>query len=196
MPIIQVNLDIPDNTYANILNGTEQLYGLVKDNRNRIRKHLPKVHNFEERKNSPKNLKTIGFTFLGLAALTSAYFTVKHISKNKTAKKSKYVDEFRLMLNEYLRATKEGSVSKEEVDNLISALNNISINNVNDLYITPAELNQLVESIFEYTKSLAFANLYNEINITPYEHNSSELSFSQTLSAYLMIQKQIIESVV
>lgn len=43
MPIVQVPLDIPDDIYKDLLNGSLNLFGLVKDNQHRIRRHIPKA---------------------------------------------------------------------------------------------------------------------------------------------------------
>ena len=48
MVVVPVNVCVPDDIYEDILNGTLELYGLVKDNEHKIRKHLPTVKNAAE----------------------------------------------------------------------------------------------------------------------------------------------------
>ena len=40
MPIVQVSLDVPDDIYKGVLNGSFELLGMVKDGQHKVRKHI------------------------------------------------------------------------------------------------------------------------------------------------------------
>lgn len=44
MPIVQVPLDVPDDIYAGVLNGTLELMGLAKDSHHKVRKHIARAN--------------------------------------------------------------------------------------------------------------------------------------------------------
>ena len=44
MPIVQVPLDVPDDIYAGVLNGTLELMGLAKDSQHKVRKHIARAN--------------------------------------------------------------------------------------------------------------------------------------------------------
>ena len=43
MPIVQVPLDVPDDIYKSVQNGTLELLGMVKDGQHKVRKHIPRA---------------------------------------------------------------------------------------------------------------------------------------------------------
>ena len=43
MPVVNVNLVLDEATYKGVMDGALELYGMVKDQKHRVRKHLPTV---------------------------------------------------------------------------------------------------------------------------------------------------------
>lgn len=45
MVVIPINVCVPDDIYDDVLNGSLELYSLVKDGEHKVRKHLPTIKN-------------------------------------------------------------------------------------------------------------------------------------------------------
>lgn len=57
MKLAQVTLAIPDDIYADVINGTLEISRLVKDNNHIIRKHLPRVADVVQNTDVAKKVK-------------------------------------------------------------------------------------------------------------------------------------------
>lgn len=202
MPIVQVPLDIPDDIYKDLLNGSLELLGLVKDNQNRIRRHIPKAKLVRS-----DEIKKIGFlqvikqhkvaVVCVVAATTIAgvgVYAYHNWKERKIDVAEEKVSSFRKALKEYLKASKKGKLNTRVVENLLAALNELEKKRWGkdiELTIPASQLNELIFSIFTYTESLALANSF-EIQIA--KPRFGLRGNIESLKSYLEIQKQILES--
>ena len=199
MPIVQVNLDVTDDIYKNVLTGAYQIAGLVKDNKNIIRKHLPTVADAAKNSEALKTFKNFKVIAIGATVVTAVgagtAYVVHRIKQKKAEEKQEHVIKFQKALQEYLEVAKVGKITAAVVDNLIVALQEAENSKVGDavmLSIPANQLNELLNSIFEYTKHLAEANAFKTKGLKAPKRGSKNNIFS--LHTYLEIQKQIIES--
>lgn len=202
MPIVQVPLDIPDDIYKDLLSGSLELLGLVKDNQHRIRKHIPKaklVKSDEIKKvEFLQVIKQHKVVVVCVAAVTmtagiGAY--VYHSCKErKIDVAEEKVSSFQKALKEYLKVSKKGKLNTRVVENLLASLDELEKKKLGkdiELTIPASQLNELIFSIFTYTESLAQANSF-EIKIAKPKFGSK--GSIESLKSYLEIQKQILES--
>lgn len=204
MPIVQVQLDIPNYIYKGLLNGSLELFGLVKDNQNRIRKHIPKAELVKL-----DEIKKVGFlqvikqhkvatvcvvaTTVVVGAGAYAYHNWKERKIDIDVVEEKMVS-FRKALKEYLKASKKGKLNTRVVENLLASLDELEKKKWGkdiELTIPASQLNELIFSIFTYTESLAQANFF-EIQIAKPQNGLRENI--ESLKSYLEIQKQVLES--
>ena len=202
MPIVQVPLDIPDDIYKDLLNGSLELLGLVKDNQHRIRKHIPKaklVKSDEIKKTGLlqviKQHKVVAICVAVATTATGVGAYVYHNWKEgKIDAAEEKVSLFQKALKEYLKASKRGKLNIRVVENLLVSLDELEKKKMEkdiELTIPASQLNELIFSIFTYTESLAQANSF-EIKIVKPKFGSRENI--ESLKTYLEIQKQILES--
>ena len=166
MPIVQVPLDIPDDIYKDLLNGSLNLFGLVKDNQHRIRRHIPKAKLVKS-----DEIKENGFFQVVKQHRVAAIFIVAtvtvagisaYVFHNFKEGKIDVVEEkalsFQKALKEYLKASKKGKLNTRVVENLLAALDELEKEKLGkniELIIPAAQLKELIFSIFTYTESLA-----------------------------------------
>jgi len=208
MKLAQVTLAVPDDLYAGIVNGYLELAGLVKDRNHVIRKHLPRVADIVPKKNAAKKMKSssaiqvlknnkgiaIGVGIV-VAVGTGVAYAVHSIKEKKAEKVEECVENFQKALKTYLKATKSGKLNGKVVDSLLDALAEVEKSKAGNsvmLSIPSSQLNELINSIFDYTKRLADANELNMQIRDPKKGNKNSIS---NLQSYLEIQKQIIEKV-
>lgn len=199
MPVVNVNLILDDATYKDIMDGTLELCGMVKDNNHRIRKHLPAV--FDSAKNGAakaidlvrehkKGLIVVGGIVVsgGVIVSTVSHFTQK---KRRTAKK-RLGESFQA----YIDAAKDGALTVEIVDTLISDLGTVSALYKDDtipLNLSAKQIGDLLYSIYDYTKRMDEANCIKTNTIHApkvFRKNTVE-----DLQEYLQIQKEILSNV-
>lgn len=198
MAVVNVPLDIPDDLYGKILDGTLQLCGLVKDaNNKKIVKHLPQALDsakegakkaLDVAKNYKKELLIVGGVLVVGGAIAGAVGFVKNKDKRKNEK------EFANNLKIYLESVKEGSLTIENLDNLINSISKLSdgktIDDI-DLKISVSQFNELINSLFEYTKNFAEANNINSTSIN--RPKSFKRKNITDLEYYLNLQKSVFE---
>lgn len=192
MAIVQVALDVPDDIYREVLNGTIEIMGLAKDQNHRIRKHIPTI--IQAGKDGTKTAIEVikehkgaailvgGLVALGVGATT----TIAVLKKERNKKNNQIIIT---ALNNYIEKAKSGNISADVINNLISVLNenNSSGNNIN---IDEKQLFDLVNCIYHYTLSLANANHYSVNLSSPKKHENSIIN----LTEYLNAQKSIIDN--
>ncbi|MCX4299896.1 MAG: hypothetical protein OSJ73_23265 [Lachnospiraceae bacterium] len=202
MPIVQVPLDIPDDIYKDLLNGSLNLFGLVKDNQHRIRRHIPKAKLVKS-----DEIKENGFFQVVKQHRVAAIFIVAtvtvagisaYVFHNFKEGKIDVVEEkalsFQKALKEYLKASKKGKLNTRVVENLLAALDELEKEKLGkniELIIPAAQLKELIFSIFTYTESLAHANSFEIKIVKPKLESDGTI---ENLKSYLEIQKQILES--
>ncbi len=202
MPIVQVPLDIPNDIYKDLLSGSLELFGLVKDNQHRIRRHIPKAQlvNSDE-------IKEDGFLQVAKQHKGAAIFVVAavmvggvsaYVFHNLKEGKMDIAEEkvlaFQKALKEYLKTSKKGKLNTRVVENLLASLNELEKEKLGkdiELIIPASQLNELIFSIFTYTESLAHANSFEIIIEKPQLGSDGNIG---NLKSYLEIQKQILES--
>ena len=199
MPIVQVPLDVPDDIYAGVLNGTLELMGLAKDSHHKVRKHIaranvPKVNKAAQAKKvGVLQVMAIGVAVVAAAAGAGAYAFHSIKERKKEAAEERVVG-FQKALKEYLKASKKGKLNAKVVDNLLNALEELELKKLGkdiELTIPASQLTALIFSIFTYTQSLAEANSFDVEISKPKAGTKGNII---SLKSYLEIQKQILES--
>ena len=188
MPIVQVPLDVPDDIYAGVLNGTLELMGLAKDSHHKVRKHIaranvPKVNKAAQAKKvgvlqvvKEHKVMAIGVAVVAAAAGAGAYAFHSIKERKKEAAEERVVG-FQKALKENLKALEELELKKLGKDI--------------ELTIPASQLTALIFSIFTYTQSLAEANSFDVEISKPKAGTKGNII---SLKSYLEIQKQILES--
>lgn len=191
MVVVPVNVCVPDDIYKDILNGTLELYGLVKDGKYKIRKHLPTVKNAAETGVKKaveiiKEHKGISIIVGSVVAVgTGVAITASCISYNK---KKKDIVFFNKCLESYYSSIKDGSLNNEIIDNLIYSLDVLGEKKI-AIKMSPNKLSAIVFSIFDYTNKLAKAN-NQEVKLSKPKKTDNLVDIRD----YLEIQKNIIIS--
>lgn len=206
MPIVQVPLDVPDNIYSDVLNGSLELLGMVKDRQHKVRKHIPKAK--VPNKNQVDSNAKVGIwqavkehkdVVIGAGAVTAvagigayAYHSWK---ERKVEAAAERIAGFQKALKEYLKASKKGKLSTEVVDNLLLTLDDLEKKRLGkdiELTISASQLTELIYSVFTYTEALAKANSYETKINEPRKGAEGNII---SLKSYLEIQKEILETV-
>ena len=206
MKIAQVSLAVPDEIYEGILAGTLEIAaGVVRDNKGVIRKHLPKVA--VQAKDSAAKAAKNGAGIVqavkknpGVAIAAGAVVAVSggvaylahHVKQKKMTKQEECVADFQKALKAYLKAAKTGKLNEKVVDDLLVALENAQNSKAGDavmLSIPAKQLNDLISSIFDYTKRLAEANAFKDVRVAAPKRGAK--NSMANLQNYLEIQKQI-----
>lgn len=208
MKIAQVNLAVSDDIYSDIMKGTLEIAaGVVRDNKGVIRKHLPKVANVVKENKAVKavaanknamqivkNLKVVGIVIGAVVAVGGGVVYMVHRHKEKkTEALEGYIANFQNALKAYLKAAKAGAINEKVVDNLLEALKELRNSKVGDavmLSISATQLNELINSIFDYTRQLAEANDFTDVRVKSPKRGSKNSIMN--LQNYLEIQRQII----
>lgn len=205
MPLVQVQLDIPNDVYKEILNGSLDLLGMVKNRQNKVRKHIQKAEIIKTNKEaSAKNFDVIRSIKEHKAVMISVGITATLIGvgaytyhgrkvHKKVAVEESFAD-FHKSLTEYLKASKNGKLNIEVVDNLLNALDGMENKQFKENMkwaIHSSQLTVLVSMIFAYTESLAKANSFNAKILKPQSDMKGKI---ESLKSYLKIQKQILQS--
>jgi hypothetical protein len=205
MKLAQVTLVVPDDIYANVIEGILEIEGLVKDNKHIIRKHLPRVADAVPKNSAAQKVKKIKIMQvvknnkvmaigIGIAAAAGGgiAYVIHSIKARKTEQLEECVTGFRKSLKAYLKATKDGKINAKVVDDLLEALKEIEKCKAGEnvmLEIPASQLNELINGIFDYTKRLAEANTLEIKLDDPKRGTKNSIS---NLQSYLEIQKQII----
>lgn len=196
MPVVNVNLVLDDATYKDVMDGALELCGMVKDQKHRIRKHLPTVLDSAKEgaakaidivRNHKKELLIVGGIVIvgGVVVGTVSYFTQK---EKRLAKK-----QFGKSLQIYLDAAQNGTLTVDILDALISDLEVVSKLHKGEeipLNISAKNLTALLDSIYEYTQQFAQAN-----NVNVYDIRAPKRFKKNTildLQRYLKVQKEIL----
>lgn len=191
MVVVPVNVCVPDDIYEDILNGTLELYGLVKDGEHKIRKHLPTVKNAAET-GAKKAFEIIkahkgASIVVGsvIAVGTGVAITASCISYSK---KKKDIVFFNECLESYYTSIKEGTLNNEIIDDLIHSLDILEEKRIS-IKMSPNKLSAIIFSVFDYTNKLAEAN-NQKVKLSKHKKKDNLIDIRE----YLEIQKDIILS--
>ncbi len=195
MPVVNINLVLDDATYQGVMDGALELCGMVKDQKHRIRKHLPTM--FDSAKEGAAKAVDIvryhkkeliiigGLVIVGGAVVgTVSYFTQK---EKRLSKK-----QFGKSLQIYLDAAQNGTLTVDILDALIANLEAVAKHHKGEeipLNISAKNLANLLNSIYEYTQQFAEVN-----NVNVYDIRAPKRFRKNTildLQQYLKIQKEI-----
>ncbi|MFA1739359.1 hypothetical protein [Lysinibacillus fusiformis] len=200
MPTIKVHLDIPDEVFEKLLTGEytrsggtirrangSQITNLLQD----AKPNIPNTSSIKSRAldfalNNPllikEGLKT------GKVIMTGIYKKVKNNHQFSVINKT-----FKEKLTIYLMAVKEGSVTLEQITDLIMAIEDLKTNSANKYIKIPLSLEELEiigNLMFEYTKKLsANTNVVDTENLTSFQQDDTIIN----LQHYLETQKRIFE---
>ena len=197
MPVVPIYLNIDDRTYAGVKAGALELCGLAKnvDNK-RIAKHIPAVADAAKdgaakaidfiREHKRGTLVIGGILIVGGATAG----TVGYISHRKQRKLDKQFGE---ALQNYLEAARNGDLTLDILNALISAIEAVEQANPNksiNLNVSTSQFSELIHCIFDYTLRLAEANNFNAqiINRPKYFKKKT----ADDLKYYLNMQRQIL----
>lgn len=196
MPLVNVTLDIDDEIYKQVLAGALELCGMVKDNKHRIRKHLPAVVDSAKDgaakaidfvRANRKELIVIG----GVVAVGGAVIgTVSYFTQREKRLAKKHLGE---AFQAYIDAARNGVLTLEIVDSLIVNLDTVSKLYNDDsipLNLSAKQITDLLFSIYDYTKRMAEAN--GEITSTIHAPKVFRKNTVVDLQNYLHIQKTIL----
>lgn len=206
MPIVQVALDVPDDLYKDVLNGSLELLGMVKDGQKKVIKHIPKAKLAKSNKNVKVQKKEIWQALrehkavvIGTGAAVAIAGVGAYAIQNRKERKKQIAEEkiagFKKALKDYLRASKKEKLNAKVVDDLLETLDELEKKKLGkdvELTISASQLTELIYSIFTYTESLAKANEF-EVKIS--KPKSGMQGSITSLKSYLEIQKQILEKV-
>lgn len=198
MPIVNVTLVLDDDTYKGVMDGALVLCGMVKDGKHRVRKHLPAVVDSAKdgaakaidfvRANKKGFFVVGGIVIAGGAVMgTVSYFTQK---EKRNAKK-----HLGKSFQAYIDAARDGTLTMEIVDALISNLDTVSKLYNDDsipLNLSTKQIMDLLFSIYDYTKRMAEAN-----NVTTTSIHAPKVFRKNSvvdLQNYLYIQKDILSN--
>ena len=191
MVVVPINVCVPDDIYDDILSGSLELYGLVKDGEHKVRKHLPTIKNaaetgakkaFEVVKAHKGASIVVGSV---IAVGTGVAITASCISYNK---KKKEVVFFNECLESYYSSIKNGVLNNEIIDNLIHSLDILEEKKIS-VKMSPTKLSAIIFSVFDYTNKLAEAN-NQKVKISKPKKKDNIIDIRE----YLEIQKDIILS--
>lgn len=191
MVIVPINVCVPDDIYDDILNGSLELYGLVKDGEHKVRKHLPTIKNAAET-GAKKAFEIIkahkgASIVVGsvIAVGTGVAITASCISYNK---KKKDIVFFNECLESYYSSIKDGVLNNEIIDNLIHSLDVLEEKKIS-VKMSPTKLSAIIFSVFDYTNKLAEAN-NQKVKISKPKKKDNIIDIRE----YLEIQKDIVLS--
>ena len=196
MPVVNVNLVLDEATYRGVMDGALKLCGMVKDQKHRVRKHLPTVLDSAKEgaakaidivRNHKKELIIVGGLVIvgGVVVGTVSYFTQK---EKRFAQK-----QFGKSLQVYLDAAQNGALTVDILDSLISDLEAVSKLYKGEeipLNISTKNLTALLNNIYDYTQQFAQAN-----NVNTYDIRAPKRFKKNTildLKQYLTAQKEIL----
>lgn len=192
MANVPINVCVPDDIYEDILNGTLEIYGLVKDGNNRVVKHLSTVKNAVET-GAKKALSVIkehkGTSIVVgcvLAIGTGVAVTISCVSNSKKKKDIKFFNE---SLEHYYSSIKDGTLNNEIIDNLIQSLEILQEKKIT-IKMSPTKLSAIIFSIFDYTNKLAEAN-NQKVTLSKPKKKENIIDIRE----YLEMQKEIISNV-
>lgn len=204
MPIQQFAYDIPNDIAIGIMKGMYKRFGgVVRDAKTgAIVKHLKEVEVPKSKsgrgtilqaiKSHPIATAGIG---AGVAAggVLSAYMVKKKRENGYKKNSPECVIKFEKSLKTYLRAVRKGKLDGKTIDRLIEDLEAIKKSDAEErisLELSTAELKQLVNMIYDYTKKLAKVN---NVKLERFKQHSS--NSIDNLQAYLEVQKHIFTEV-
>ena len=204
MQVQQFAYDIPDDIAVGIMKGIYKRFGgVVRDAKTGvIVKHLKEVEVPVEKKAGGTMLQTVKqhpIATIGIsvgmsvgAALTA--YGVKNKKENEYKKNSpECVIKFEKSLKAYLKAVRKGALDEKTIDRLmvdLEAIKEVGAEEKISLELSTAELKQLVNMIYDYTRKLAKAN---DIKLERFEQHTS--NSIDNLYAYLEVQKRIFSEV-
>lgn len=211
MPIVQVPLDVPDDIYNDVLNGSLELLGMVKDHQHKVRKHIPQAKITKVKKSTkvkkpvhakkveiPQIIKNNTGVVIGVGAVAAVagagIYAYQNWKERKKQEAEERISGFHKALKNYLKASKKGKLNAKVVDNLLKALDELEAKKLGkdiELTISASQLTELIFSIFTYTEELAKAN---EFEVKVKKPKAGTEGKIVSLKSYLEIQKQILES--
>lgn len=208
MPIVQEAFDIPNELMIRMLTGEVQRFGgvvryAIGPNKGQIVKHLNPVklsatkqaQSFGAKalqiaKNNKKALVIVTVGAGIAAAVAGTYYIIK-------THESKVVTEFRASLRAYTSEIRKGSLSIDEINNLMTSLEELKTHKDYEkisIQLSAEDLNVLVNRIYEYTQKLAQDNSIKLTDEDFAEEQSSDNAIIN-LQRYLITQKRIFEEV-
>lgn len=204
MPIQQFAYDIPNDIAIGIMKGMYKRFGgVVRDAKTgAIVKHLKEVDLPVEKKAGNAVIQAVkqhpvAAVGIGVAVAAGTALTTYAVKKKKEKEYKKNTPEcvikFEKSLKEYLKAVRKGTLDEKTIDKLMADLEAIkeveAAENIS-LELSTAELKQLVNLIYDYTRKLAKVN---DVKLKRFKQTSP--NSIDNLHAYLELQKRIFQEV-
>ncbi len=199
MPIQQFAYDIPNDIAIGIMKGMYKRFGgVVRDaNTGAIVKHLKEVEVPKTKSGGAlvQAVKShpVATAGIGIAVAVGGAVTAYAVKKKKDDEYKKNSPEcvvkFEKSLKAYLKTLRKGNLDEKTIDRLIVDLEAIKDEDAEEkisFELSTAELKQLVNMIYDYTKKLAKVN---DVKLEKFKQHSS--NSIDNLHAYLEVQKRI-----
>lgn len=200
MSIQQFAYYIPKDIEIGIAKGLYKCFGtVVRDaNTGAIVKHLKAVEVPKEKKTTSAVVQVIkshpvATAGIGIAVATGGALTAYAVKKKKEDEYKKNSPEcvvkFEKSLKAYLKALRKGNLDEKTIDRLMIDLQAIKDEDAEEkisFELSTAELKQLVNMIYDYTKKLAKVN---DVKLEKFKQHSP--NSIDNLHAYLEVQKRI-----
>ena len=204
MPIQQFAYDIPNDIAIGIMKGVYKRFGgVVRDaNTGVIVKHLKEIELPVPAEKKPGGViiqavkqhpvVAVGVSLAVAAGTALTTYVVKKKKENEYKKNSpECVINFEKTLKTYLKAVRKGTLDEIIIDKLMADLEVIKETDAEEtisVELSTAELKQLVNLIYDYTRKLAKVN---DIKLERFkQHSPNSLD---NLHAYLEVQKRIFQ---
>ena len=200
MPIVSIHLDIDDNLYDKIRTGSLELCGLVKDtDTKKIVKHVPTIKD-SIKDNASKAVDMVRAhkgSFIIFGGILLIVGTIIGIISYFVYKKQRQLYlQFIQSLYDYLDAARNGTLSLNTLNSIIESIELIENDNPKkgvQLNISSAQLNELVQRMYEYTIELAQNENYKSSKIT--RPKLLKKKTSNDFKYYIYAQRDIFEHV-
>lgn len=184
MPIVQVKMRVPQEQMTKVLNGSSELMGLVKNSvTKRVEKHIPIV----SVESGSDSVVQIAISLAAVGAIIGVTFVGVKIYQISTRKRVKV---FKKMLEKYVQAINDESLSENMIDELLASMDALTKkkSKLVKVEFSTEEMQALVSCLLVYTKELASANSFK---IAPGKLGGKNDDALAQIRQSLIVQKDI-----
>ena len=197
MSVVQVKFEVSSDIMPMIEDGTYQITGgVVRDNKGRIKTHLPLIDCQQVQNMSAKVLQLASNYRTPLGIVVCVSIGVGIVSLCYEVKIQSTEKSFRADLDAYLTALRNGNLEIAQIDNLMASLDTLKRNpyfKKRGVKLSLAQLDAIVTAISEYTTKLVTDNSL-DLTATKNEHVKDYGMVIINLQQCLQTQKRVFES--